>query len=59
MTIPPMPSMSPRQDEAWDTVRRVNQAWVRNRTEELEALLQKEGIAALDPTHHAEPEPRR
>jgi len=27
--------------------------------EELEALLQKEGIAALDPTHHAEPEPRR
>lgn len=27
--------------------------------EELEDLLQKEGIAALDPNHHAEPEPRR
>ena len=27
--------------------------------EELEAILQKEGIAALDPTHHAQPEARR
>lgn len=27
--------------------------------EELEALLQKEGMAALDPTQHAEPEARR
>lgn len=49
MTIPPMPSMSPRQDEAWDTVRRVNQAWVRNRTEELEALLHPSVVVVPPP----------
>ncbi|MEZ4553908.1 MAG: nuclear transport factor 2 family protein [Dehalococcoidia bacterium] len=36
MTTSPL---SPQHDEAWDIVRRVNQAWVLGRTEELETLL--------------------
>lgn len=46
MTTTPL---SPQQDEAWDVVRRINQAWVLRRTEDLEALLHPAIVVAPPP----------
>ncbi|MGE0135999.1 MAG: nuclear transport factor 2 family protein [Dehalococcoidia bacterium] len=48
-----MPSPPPPQDEVWDVVRRINQAWALRRTEDLEALLHAEIVVA--PPSPAEP----
>jgi len=49
MTTP----LTPEQDEAWHIVRRINQAWVQRRTEDLEALLHPAVVIA--PLPPAEP----
>lgn len=46
MTTTPL---TPEQDEAWDIVRRINQAWVQRRTEDLEALLHPAIVVAPPP----------
>jgi hypothetical protein len=45
--------LSPQQDEAWDVVRRINQAWVLGRTEDLEALLHPSMVVVPPPPDDA------